>query len=127
MPLQSAPTPLSTLIGRLVMNLNTAAEQPIKINASRYQLTGMLLEGCTGDPQLAEGNLYRDTGSANLLTDFYFPAEFPNVNSSLFYPNSSFSTLGQRNILTAQTLYVVMTVLEGTADTCNLWLYGIRL
>lgn len=126
MLLQGPIVDQSILLGKIVANLNTATPQAIPINATRYQLTGLLVESCTGNPQNAEGEIFNDIGGTNSMIYLYFPNEYPSASSSLFHPANTFN-VARKNIQVVQNLYLIMSVLEGSAATCNIWMYGIRL
>jgi hypothetical protein len=121
----------TTLIGQIVLNLNTLTAQPIQMTAARYLLTGYLLESVTGDPQLATGSLFADSGGVtNLLTQvdsLYFPATFPTTSSCYLASAGDYSATVRANVQTLATIYAIMGVAEGSAQTANLWIYGMKL
>jgi len=105
-------------------SLNTTADQAIPIGASSYLVRHIFATNASATPTLAAGGIYSAAskggtavvGSGQLYTALSTAAAAPDL--TLATPST---------VLTAQTLYLSLSVANGSAATCDLYVFGDAL
>lgn len=116
-------------LGRLTgANFNSVADQAITINAgvTKYLLTGVYVTNCSASLTTAAGGFYPTTAKGGV----------PVVAAAQVYTALSAATVllpatitaaGLATALTVSTIYLSLSLAQGTAATCDVFLFGADL
>lgn len=116
----------SGLLGKLATaNFNTTADQPITINATKYVVRRIIVTNCSASLTLAAGGFYTATskgGTAVVAAAQLYSA----LTAATKYLEATLQNVAT-DVLTATPLYLSLTVAQGGAATCDVYVIGDSL
>lgn len=123
---QSSGTPRYGIIGKLITaNLNTTADQVFVMNTgfTTYQIDRILATNKSATPTLAAGGIYTaaSKGGSPIVaaTQVFTTLSATNIVTAL--------TLALTTSFTANPLYLSLTTANGSACTCDMYIFGWML
>lgn len=113
--------PGEMLIGSLIgANMNTTADQAITVSSGNYLLTAIVGTNASASLTLAAGGIYTTTGKGGTAV-----VAAAQVYSALTAATKQVGlTLAVTDRRTETTLYLALTVAQGSAATMDLYLFG---
>lgn len=123
---QSSSVPRYGIIGKLITaNLNTTADQAFVMNTgfTTYQIDRILATNKSATPTLAAGGIYTAAAKGGspivAATQVFTTLSATNIVTAL--------TLALTTSFTANPLYLSLTTANGSAATCDMYIWGWML
>lgn len=106
-------------------NFNTTADQPITINATKYVVRRIVVTNCSASLTLAAGGFY--TAASKGGTAVVAAAQlYSALTAATKYLEATLQNVAT-DVLTATPLYLSLTVAQGGAATCDVYVIGDSL
>ncbi|HXJ94203.1 MAG TPA: hypothetical protein VMT20_15250 [Terriglobia bacterium] len=117
-------------------NLNSTADQAITVapltsgqagympTASKYIVTGVWVDNCSAASGTAAGGIYT-AASKGGTTLVAASQTYGNCSSATTMQTATLAAAAASNTLTASTLYLSLTTAQGSADTGDVYVYGV--
>lgn len=116
--------PKDTILGKLIgANMNTTADQPIAINASKYVIRKIIVTAPSISLTLAAGGIYTapSKGGVAIVAATQLYAALTAVAKFL---DLTLAAILGTDIRTEGTLYLSLTTGQGAAATANVFVIG---
>ena len=117
-------------------NLNSTADQAITVaprtsgqagympTATKYIVTGVWVDNCSAASNTAAGGVYT-AASKGGTTLVAASQTYGNCSSATTMQTATLAAAAASNTLTASTLYLSLTTAQGSADTGDVYVYGV--
>lgn len=126
LPAVNTPYYAGQVVGRLIgANMNVTTDQAIAITASKYIIRRIVVTNASTNLTLAVGGFYTATskgGTAVVAATQVYTA----LTGSTKYVEVTLQNLAT-DVLTAGTIYLSLTVAQGGAATCDVYVYADAL
>lgn len=106
------------------VNLNSVADTTVAVKASKYVIRKIVVTNCSTTPVLAQLALY--TAAAAGGTNFVAATVLTTLSGTTVFVDLTIINV-TTTALTAATLYARNTVVQGSALTCDLYVFGDTL
>lgn len=115
------------MLGKLVgVNLNSTADQAIDISSSKYIIMSVYAMNASTTPTLAAGGLYTAASKGGTLL-VGTGQIYTGLTAAAKYNVLTLAAVVGTDVLTATTLYFSLTTANGSACTCDLYIFGETL
>lgn len=113
-------------MGRLTgANMNSTLDQAITINSSNYIIRNIIATNASASLTLAVGGIYAATSKATAVVSN--AQLFSALTAPAKTVDLTISALGISDKRTENTLYISLTTGQGSAATCDIFVFGDRL
>lgn len=108
-------------------NFNSTADQAIKVNASKYVVRKVITSNASTSLSLAVGGIYNDTSKPAGGIVVAASQVYSALTGAGKFVDSTLNSLVTTDIQTAATLYLSLTVAQGSAATADVYIFGDTL